>query len=39
MSDLLSGLMITSLAIGPYLGGMLAEWVHLRQSHGERSRH
>jgi hypothetical protein len=30
MSDLLSGLMIASLAIGPYLGGMLMEFIHIR---------
>lgn len=30
MSELLSGLMIASLAIGPYLGGMLMEFIHIR---------
>lgn len=30
MSDLLSGLIIASLAIGPYLGGMLVEFVNIR---------
>jgi hypothetical protein len=30
MSDLLSALVIGSLALGPYLGGMLMEWIHLK---------